>query len=76
MKLSKPFHEDFIQDLKTPGHSELYLEGSIELALEENDPKILLRAIDNIVEALGLSKETMKLMGSIYAKNEEAVKRK
>ncbi|OKH44887.1 hypothetical protein NIES2101_27460 [Calothrix sp. HK-06] len=52
MPRSVSYHDKLIQDLKDPLEATAY----IEVALEENEPKFLSKAIKNVIEAqVGLS---------------------
>lgn len=72
MKLSRNFHEYMIEDLKNPLHSKIYLQSAAELAAEDNDPEILDDAIEDVFQALGITKDQINiksLLNSIYSKN-------
>ena len=49
MPRSVTYHEKLIRDLKDPSEAAAY----IEVALEENEPKILSKALKNVIEAHG-----------------------
>lgn len=49
MSKSTSYHEKLIQDLKDPLEAATY----IEVVLEEGDPKMLNKAIKNVIEAQG-----------------------
>ena len=49
MPRSVSYHEQLIQDLKNPLEAAAY----IEVALEENEPKFISKALKNVVEAQG-----------------------
>lgn len=49
MHRSVSYHEKLIQDLKDPLEAAAY----IEVSLEENEPKILSKALKNVIEAQG-----------------------
>ncbi|MBE9057144.1 DNA-binding protein [Sphaerospermopsis sp. LEGE 08334] len=49
MSKSTSYHEKLIQDLKDPLEAAAY----IEVVLEEGDPKMLNKALKNIIEAQG-----------------------
>ncbi len=49
MPRSVSYHEKLIQDLKDPLEAAAY----IEVALEENEPDILSKALENVIEARG-----------------------
>ena len=49
MPRSVSYHDKLIQDLKDPLEAAAY----IEVALEENEPKFLSKAIKNVIEAQG-----------------------
>lgn len=61
MKLSTSFHDYLITELKDLSHSIVYLKSATELAVEENDPKILEKAINNVCEALGITQDQINL---------------
>lgn len=47
MPISVSYHEKLIQDLKNPLEAAAY----IEVALEENEPKFISKALKNVIEA-------------------------
>lgn len=49
MPRSTSYHEKLIQDLKNPLEAAAY----IEVVLEENDPRMLSKALQNVIEAYG-----------------------
>ncbi|NET02838.1 MAG: hypothetical protein F6K61_20265 [Sphaerospermopsis sp. SIO1G1] len=49
MPRSTSYHEKIIQDLKYPLEAAAY----IEVVLEESDPKMLKKAINNVIESQG-----------------------
>lgn len=49
MPKSTSYHEKLIQDLKNPLEAAAY----IEVVLEEGDPKMLSKALKNVIEAYG-----------------------
>jgi DNA-binding phage protein len=49
MSRSVSYHEDLIKSLKNPLEAASY----IEVALEEGDPKIIWKAVNNVIEAKG-----------------------
>lgn len=49
MPRSVSYHEKLIQDLKDPLEAAAY----IEVALEENEPRMLNKALKNVIEAQG-----------------------
>ncbi|WP_317986535.1 hypothetical protein [Nostoc sp. MS1] len=49
MSRSRSYHEKLIQDLKDPLEAAAY----IEVVLEENDPRMLSKALKNVIEAYG-----------------------
>lgn len=49
MRRSTSYHEKLIQDLKNPLEAAAY----IEVVLEEGDPKMLSKALKNVIEAHG-----------------------
>lgn len=49
MPRSTSYHEELIKDLKDPLQAALYLE----VVLEEGDPKMLRKALKNVIEAQG-----------------------
>ncbi len=49
MSKSTSYHEKLIQDLKNPLEAAAY----IEVVLEEDDPKMLSKAVKNVIEAHG-----------------------
>jgi DNA-binding phage protein len=49
MLRSTSYHEKLIQDLKDPLEAAAY----IEVVLEENDPRMLSKALQNVIEAYG-----------------------
>lgn len=49
MPKSTSYHEKLIQDLKNPLEAAIY----IEVVLEESDPKMLSKALKNVIEAHG-----------------------
>lgn len=49
MPKSKSYHEGLIEDIKNPLEAASY----IEVVLEEGDPKMLSKALKNIIEAQG-----------------------
>ncbi|MEH2331341.1 helix-turn-helix domain-containing transcriptional regulator [Nostoc sp.] len=49
MPKSRSYHEKLIQDLKNPLEAAVY----IEVVLEEGNPKMLSKALKNVIEARG-----------------------
>lgn len=65
MPKSTNYHEKLIQDLKNPLEAAVY----IEVILEENNPKMLSKALKNVIEADGgvdqLSAQVKKLYNKL-----------
>lgn len=70
MPRSVSYHEQLIQDLKNPLEAAAY----IEVALEENEPKFISKALKNVVEAQGGIEELSSSAKLAYEKLDKSLK--
>lgn len=65
-KRSVPYHDILIEQLKDPEEASAYLNG----VMEDNDPQLFLKALNNVVEARGgigpLAKKTSLNRANLY----------
>src|SRR5258708_3939270 len=53
---SEPFKHDLLKRLKDPAYAVEFLNACLRLAVEENDPKLVLRALYDVAQARGMKK--------------------
>lgn len=70
MARSVSYHEQLIQDLKNPLEAAAY----IEVALEENEPKFVSKALKNVIEAQGGIEELSLSAKQAYEKLDKSLK--
>ncbi|WP_414566107.1 MULTISPECIES: DNA-binding protein [unclassified Anabaena] len=64
MPRSTSYHEKLIQDLKNPLEAASY----IEVVLEEGNPKMLTKALQNVIEAQGRINQSSAQVKELYNK--------
>ncbi|MFN6516944.1 MAG: DNA-binding protein [Nostoc sp. CreGUA01] len=72
MPKSTSYHEKLIQDLKNPLEAAAY----IEVVLEEGDPKMLSKALKNVIEAHGGVDQFSAQVKELYNKLEQVLSNK
>lgn len=72
MSKSASYHEKLIEDLKDPLEAAAY----IEVVLEEGDPKMLSKALKNVIEAQGGIDKLSVQVKEVYDKLEQILAEK
>ncbi|MBD2441397.1 DNA-binding protein [Nostoc sp. FACHB-110] len=72
MPKSKSYHEKLIQDLKNPLEAAAY----IEVVLEEGDPKMLSKALQNVIESHGGVDQLSTQVQELYNKLDKMLSEK
>ena len=72
MPKSASYHEKLIEDLKDPLEAAAY----IEVVLEEGDPKMLSKALKNVIEAKGGIDQFSVQVKQVYDKLEQILSEK
>lgn len=72
MSKSASYHEKLIEDLKDPLEAAAY----IEVVLEERDPKMLSKALKNVIEAKGGIDKLSVQVKEVYDKLEQILAEK
>ncbi len=72
MPKSTSYHEKLIEDLKNPLEAAAY----IEVVLEEGDPKMLSKALKNVIEAHGGVDQFSAQVKELYNKLEQVLSNK
>ncbi|MEH2419357.1 helix-turn-helix domain-containing transcriptional regulator [Nostoc sp.] len=72
MPKSASYHEKLIKDIKDPLEAAAY----IEVVLEEGDPKMLSKALKNVIEAKGGIDQFSVQVKQVYDKLEEILSEK
>ncbi|MBE9005486.1 hypothetical protein IQ259_10615 [Fortiea sp. LEGE XX443] len=72
MPRSTSYHEKLIQDLKKPLEAAAY----IEVVLEEGDPKMLSKALQNVIESHGGVEQLSRQVKKLYNKLDQMLSEK
>lgn len=72
MPRSTSYHEKLIQDLKDPLEAAAY----IEVVLEESDPRMLSKALKNVIEAYGGIDQLSTQVQQVYYQLEQILSEK